>query len=133
MGFLKRLLIKFTKMLFPLYAISRFLSWSVPILLEDEFKERVTEYFNDWKECEEPTAEQAKELWDEITDQVLSRTDDGEIYAYQAAHDFDHEGFQFQDFFDGGGTERYTFSYLWCLYAIAWGIQQYDSALAKAA
>lgn len=100
---------------------------------EERFKERVTEYFNSWKECEEPTDSRAAELWKEIEDHVLSRADDGEIYAYQAAHDFDHEGFYFQDFFDSGGTERYTFHYIWCLYAIAWGIEQYDSAKAKAA
>ena len=34
--------------------------------------------------------------------------------------------------FAGGVTERYTFHYIWCLYAIAWGIQQYDAELAKA-
>lgn len=100
---------------------------------EDHFKERVIKYFNDWKEYKEPATEQAEELWKEIDDQVLSRIDDGDIYAYQAAYDFEHEGFQFEDFFDGGGTERHTFHYLWCLYAIAWGIQQYDAALTKTA
>ena len=34
----------------------------------------------------------------------------------------------FTDFFDGGGTTRYNFHYLWCLYAIVWGIQKYDEA-----
>ena len=72
-------------------------------------------------------------MWEEITNMVLSHADDGEIYAYQAAHDFEHNGFYFQDFFDGGGTERYTSHYIWCLYAIGWGIQQYDHLQTKTA
>ena len=55
--------------------------------------------------------------------------------AYRAVSDFSHEignrVFEFVDFFDGGGTETYTARYLWCLYAIVWGIQQYDLATEK--
>lgn len=29
---------------------------------------------------------------------------------------------------DDGGTEIYTFHYIWCLFAIVWGISQYDLA-----
>ncbi len=94
---------------------------------EDEFKERVTEHFNDWKESEEPNPERAGDVWENITWQVLSRTDEGEHSAYQAVQDFSHWGFQFEGFFDEGSTERHTFSYIWCLYAIAWGIKQYDA------
>ena len=100
---------------------------------KDRFKDRVTEYFTDWKESEEPTAEQAEEMWEQIDSMVLSAMEDGEHQAYQAAYEFKHDGFQFVDFFDGGGAERYTFHYLWCLYAIVWGIQRYDSMPAKAA
>lgn len=100
---------------------------------EDKFTSRITDYFNDWKESEEPEADVADDLWEEISSRVLSRVDDGEHRAYQAAYDFEHYGFWFQDFFDGGGTERYTFHYLWCLYAINWGISQYDAALESAA
>jgi len=100
---------------------------------EDNFKDRVTKHFNDWKESQKPTPEQADELWDEIESTVLSVVCDGPARAYQAAYDFEHDGFLFEDFFDGGSTERYTFHYLWCLYAINWGISQYDAEQAKAA
>lgn len=104
---------------------------------ESKFRDRVLEHYEEWRESEEPAQEDADELMEALNDEVLSRADDGELYAYQAAHDFTHtffdeEGrkrhtFHLQDFFDGGGTERYTFHYLWCLYAIAWGVKQYDA------
>jgi hypothetical protein len=50
----------------------------------------------------------------------------------QLTNEFQYDGFVFEDFFDGGGTERYTFHYLWCLYAINWGISQYDSHVKEA-
>lgn len=44
--------------------------------------------------------------------------------------EFDHRiddcVFRFSDFLDGGGAETYTARYLWCLYAIVFGIHQYD-------
>jgi len=96
---------------------------------DDElFKKEVREYFDEWKDsCSKPSHEIA-ELWEEIESQVLNCVCDGEHEAYRAVYYFEHDGFQFQDFFDGGGTERYTFHYLWCLYAIVWGIQQFDAA-----
>lgn len=30
---------------------------------------------------------------------------------------------------DAGGTENFKFHYIWCLYAIVWGIQKYDESL----
>ena len=51
---------------------------------------------------------------------------EGEHRAYESVYDFSHGKFHFQDFFDGGGTEQYTFHYIWCLYAIAYGIREYD-------
>lgn len=90
------------------------------------FTSRVNECFNYWKDYEKPTVDQANDMWDEIVDCVLSKLEEGENQSYQAIHDFSHDGFRFDDFFDSGGTERFTYRYLWCLYAIVWGIQQYD-------
>lgn len=90
------------------------------------FTSKVTEFLDDWKANEQPTAERAEELWGEIADCVLSRAEEGEIPSYQAIDDFSYDGFRFEDFFDDGGTESFTFHYLWCLYAIVWGIRQYD-------
>lgn len=92
----------------------------------DKFKDRVKMFYAHHTECDEQNIDESTELWSEIKDRVLSKADDGEHVAYQAAYDFEHDGFHFQDFFDGGGTEKFTFRYIWCLYAIAWGIWQYD-------
>lgn len=40
-------------------------------------------------------------------------------------HRIGSEGFEFVDFFDGS-MNRFTFHFLWCCYALAWGINKYD-------
>lgn len=91
---------------------------------EDNFKERVRQHYDSHIE---DSPDDDGELWREIEYDVLVYSADGECRAYAAVNDFQSEGgFDFQDFFDGGGTDKYTFRYIWCLYAIVWGIQQYD-------
>jgi hypothetical protein len=65
-------------------------------------------------------------IWAEIESAVLSHSDN-EHQAAQAAYDFEHDGFNFQDFYEVDNTE-YTFHFIWCAYAIAWGIKRYDEA-----
>lgn len=96
------------------------------------FRERVKEHFDSFIESHGEIDDVSKDgLWNEIKDEVLYYSD-SEHEAYRSAHDFSHEigdsTFRFQDFLDGGGTETYTARYLWCLYAIVWGIRQYDLA-----
>jgi len=102
---------------------------------EDSFKERVKNHFDTFWEGTE-NKEAKAECWEAIEDDVLSQLADYGEAAYSAIHSFHHdtpddcENFYFQDFFDGGGTERYTFHYLWNLYAIAYGIVEYDKVKA---
>jgi len=100
----------------------------------DEFKERVKEHFDSFVESNPELNDHKSELWESIENDVLFYSD-SEHEAYRAVNDFSHEignrVFEFVDFFDGGGTETYTARYLWCLYAIVWGIQQYDLATEK--
>ena len=96
-----------------------------------EFTKRVTDHFEHHKESAELTDDQSDALWEAIKDCVLVNADDGELYAYHEVTDFEHNGFSFQDFFDGGGTENYSYQYIWCLYAIVWGIQQCDATKAQ--
>ena len=95
---------------------------------ENSFKERVKEHFDSFVESH-PELDEHNALWEEIENDVLFHSDN-EHEAYRAVSDFHHETegsfFEFTDFFDGGGTETYTARYLWCLYAIVWGIRQYD-------
>lgn len=69
-----------------------------------------------------------------IQEEIISCSSD-ERSAYDAIADWpdnvsvpeDYEDI-FQDFFDGGGTEDYSYRFIWCLYAIVWGINKYDEA-----
>src|SRR5579864_980400 len=56
--------------------------------------------------------------------------DEDEAYMRRAVAEFKHDGFEFSDSWEIDGS-GYTSHYLWCLHAIVWGIQQYDSANAK--
>lgn len=45
-------------------------------------------------------------------------------------NDFEVDGFTFQDVWEIDMTV-YSYHFIWCCYAIAWGIQQYDAAKGK--
>lgn len=63
-----------------------------------------------------------------IRDRVLPAAEDGEQMAYRAACEFQHNGFTLQDFWEIDCRD-YTYHFVWCCYAIVWGIQQYDNWL----
>ncbi|MFM0163851.1 hypothetical protein PQR39_25990 [Paraburkholderia sediminicola] len=67
-------------------------------------------------------------IWAEIESDVLCHSDN-EHQAAQAAYDFEHDGFSFQDFIEVDNTD-YTFHFIWCTYAVVWGIKRYDEAKA---
>lgn len=90
----------------------------------DKFRTRVEEYFN---ENFEGSAEDKKECWDNIRHQVLGAESEHE--AHDNLRTFE-DGFEFPDSWEWDLT-KYTYQYIWCCYAIAWGIRQYD--LTKAA
>jgi hypothetical protein len=85
----------------------------------------------DWESHFEDALESdaAKECWKEIETSVLRSESDHE--AHEAAHDFEHEGFTFSDSWEWDNTD-YVFRFLWCLYAITWGIRQYDAVTTPA-
>lgn len=89
----------------------------------DLFEENIKDYYDEW---EFESDEQKKEVWKEINDDVLCHSHDGDYRAIGAAMNFKSEhGYEFTNFWEYS-HETYTFSYLWCLYAIVWGIRQYD-------
>ena len=63
---------------------------------------------------------------EEVFDLVLSFADE-EQDAYRAVHDFESSdgSFRINDFWEADLTE-YTYHYVWCCYAISWGIMKYD-------
>ncbi len=62
-----------------------------------------------------------------LEDEVFCEED--ESSARRALYYFKRDGFKFSDAWEIDG-EAYSFHYLWCLYAIVWGVQQYDAAKA---
>lgn len=84
----------------------------------DKFRQRIKEYLD---EAEDVT----EEVRQEVEDFVLSCADDGEYAAYTAVCDFESDGFRFQDFFECN-LRSYTYRFIFCCYAVVWGISKYD-------
>lgn len=108
----------------------------------DSFRQHVKESFDDWVKTSQPDEEDSTEserdqfhddkntLWSALEDEVLSVADDGDIRSYDAAREFKCDrvpGFHMHDCWEWNCRE-YTFHFLWCCYAIAWGIKTYDDA-----
>lgn len=86
------------------------------------FEERILEYVED----NFPDLWTDEEFRNDLKDNVLNYSDN-EYEAIQKASYFSWEDdYIFQDFFCDVSVESYVYQYLWCLYAIVWGIQQYD-------
>ena len=101
---------------------------------EDKFTRNVMEHLVTWirNHADQTTKEERRELWDAVIGEVIDVDDDSCVSSKQvAAHDFTHRvnkevgEFYFQDLFERDCT-RYTYCFLWCCYALAWGIQKYD-------
>lgn len=67
-----------------------------------------------------------------VEEEVLPHIDEGQHEAYRAASVFNYKGFWFNDLWDHDFKE-YTYRFIWCCYALAWGIRQYDAALQPSA
>jgi hypothetical protein len=103
---------------------------------EEKFNAAIREYFVSWVRDHrgDTSKEERRELWEAIECEVLGADGDGGGYRKQcAAHDFYHEvnravgNFRFEDFWETN-VEEYSHRFMWCCYALAWGIQQYDDA-----
>jgi hypothetical protein len=91
------------------------------------FRQRVKEAFDEVADDEPDEAKRAK-CWAEIEDRVLYYADEGEHEARTALLDFcSDDGFEFIDTFEWNFRD-YTFRFIWCCYALSWGIQKYDEA-----
>jgi hypothetical protein len=119
----------------------------------DEFTRQINDWTDQQAEAEKPGddeperlvlwAEAYAELRAEVESEVLS-ADSNEVRCFDAANDFQHAGdawqafhgpdakFEFTDFWEVD-TKEYTPRFLWCCYALAWGIEQYDTAKRLAA
>lgn len=80
------------------------------------------------------TKEERRELWDAvICDVVQADGDNGGHRKQIAAHEFSHHvndrvrDFCFEDFWERS-CEDYSYRFMWCCYALAWGIKTYDTS-----
>ncbi len=104
---------------------------------KEKFKKVINEARVEWvrsaKESEALNECQRRELWEAVDDEVLSLLDEDGIRAQYAAYDFNwrhnNRSWCLQDLFDHNFTE-FTHQFIWCCYAITWGIQQYDGSKA---
>jgi hypothetical protein len=88
---------------------------------EDLFKERLRAQLTEYYSLE---GDQLKEVLEALQDEVLAQ--DNKYDLLIAARDFKCGDFQFDSCELPDGKE-YTYHFIWCLYAIVWGIQQYDA------
>jgi hypothetical protein len=73
----------------------------------------------------------AKNFRDDVDLYILRTLEDSVSNAIKETVEFDYEGkYPFQDFYEHS-LQDYTYHYVWCCYAIVWGIQQYDQAKTK--
>lgn len=87
----------------------------------DKFREVVEDILADDEDATD-------ELREAVKDEVLSVADDGPSAAHEAARDFQWEGREyFSDFWEHS-LDVYTYRFVWCCYALAWGIAEIDKA-----
>lgn len=95
----------------------------------EKFERCVKEWLANWLRHEGLNREERRELRQRVEDDVLASAHDGDVRAYDAAMGFSEtiggRRFEFTDLWEVDCTE-YTHRFIWCCYALAWGIQKYD-------
>jgi len=98
----------------------------------DSFRDVVKEWLGEQLEDEEDEALK-RELSEAVEGDLLSHADDGEAEVRRLVDDFCFNWFgrtfELSDFWETTLTVK-THRFLWCCYALAWGIQKYDGAKA---
>lgn len=104
---------------------------------KEKFIRQLSETRLNWIRERGLNKEQRRELWEAVRDQVLYRVDEddsGQV-SMSAAYDFSEriggKVFQFDDLW-GYDFTQYTYRFIWCCYALAWGINKYDEIKAEA-
>lgn len=98
---------------------------------EDRVRDVINEYRLRWVRDyrDKLDKDDRRDLWESVDDSVLSAGNADEML--RAAYDFSERAggrtFQFDDLWDHN-FERFTYHFVWCCYALAWGVQKYDDA-----
>ncbi len=85
-------------------------------------REIVRDEFRDGRRNGEITNKNKHEIWRELS---WIRNAENEADAISAAENFECCGFTLLDFYENELRE-FTYHFIWCLYAITWGINQFD-------
>ena len=98
---------------------------------EEKFTKVIKSELVTWMRESGLDREGRSELRQAVEDEILYYTGDGdEHHLYRLATEFSAEiegqKFQYEDLWDHDFTE-YTNHFVWCCYALTWGIQQYDA------
>lgn len=86
--------------------------------VEEYSPDRFREAIENWLDSMEASAETR-----EAAKHVLAHADDGEYEARRAVSESSRP--VFQDFWEAR-LHEYTYRFIWCCYALVWGIRQYD-------
>lgn len=87
----------------------------------DMFKKNVESYLKNFSN--DPEIMEA--VREEVEEQILDR-EENEYVLYDAVYNFESDhGLEFPDFFECR-SDSFTYRYVWCCYAIAWAVIQYD-------
>ena len=110
------------------------------VFSEDKFRRAVMDRLVEWiRDTHDRTSkEERRDLWDQVISEVIDADgDSGGFRKQSAAHDFSHlvnkdvGYFQLTDFWDCN-VQEYSYRFMWCCYAMAWGIAKYDNIKADA-
>lgn len=98
---------------------------------EEKFAGVIKDYFDRWLDGHDIEEDAAEELREAVQDDIIERIEpQDESYSYRLAdefrHDVDGKEFYFQDLRDYSFSE-YTSHFVWCCYALSWGIAKYDA------
>jgi len=80
--------------------------------------------------------DERREMWDEL-DEVMNKADEGEAQAIVALQEWFYQPRRYEpgccpdgvylETSDFPSCKTYTYRFLWCCYALRWGVQRYDA------
>lgn len=93
----------------------------------DKFKAAVLEFTKD--HIKDNLKGREKNEFKDALNSALEKVRDGETGAGHFIANFEHDGWQFMDFWEGAGVDEYEYRYAWACHAIVWAINQYDEKI----
>lgn len=93
----------------------------------DAFKENIKDCWEEWLRAETlPDSDKTDEVKEYLRDHLLSCSDEFEAVAAVREFDCEEAPNMLDDLWEVSDS-RHRYHYLWCCYAIVWGIQQYNA------